>query len=293
LAALGHFLREQRYAFTAVTPATHAQVWHRAPFARSLRDVFGWNVPFAPADFPVSEYLRAAGALEPAARGLVRSAVRYATAGDQLFVHSAYPTLGDDSVFFGPDTYRFLRVIRAFVATRDPGRVVDVGAGSGAGGLCTRAQDLVLADINPSALAAARTNLAINGARATAVHSDILANVDGPIDTVIANPPFMADARGRAYRDGGGRIGTGVACRIVAQALTRLSAGGALLLYTGAPIAAGRDLLAEALGEFHHARVASWSYEEIDPDIFGDELSEPAYDDIERIAAVQLTVTMK
>lgn len=32
------------------------------------------------------------------------------------------------------------------------------------------------------------------------------------------------------------------------------------------------------------------SYEEIDPDIFSDELAEPAYADVERIAAVFLKV---
>ena len=33
-------------------------------------------------------------------------------------------------------------------------------------------------------------------------------------------------------------------------------------------------------------------YEEIDPDVFGEELENPAYAEVERIAAVVLTLTM-
>jgi hypothetical protein len=34
-----------------------------------------------------------------------------------------------------------------------------------------------------------------------------------------------------------------------------------------------------------------WSYAEVDPDVFGEELETPAYADADRIAAVVLTVT--
>ena len=46
-------LKAHDYEFTCVTPATHARVLAR-PFDEppSLRDVFGWNRPFAPADLP-------------------------------------------------------------------------------------------------------------------------------------------------------------------------------------------------------------------------------------------------
>ena len=35
----------------------------------------------------------------------------------------------------------------------------------------------------------------------------------------------------------------------------------------------------------------AWVYREIDPDVFGEQLTEPGYEQVERIAAVALTVT--
>ncbi|HYQ54943.1 MAG TPA: SAM-dependent methyltransferase, partial [Pseudomonas sp.] len=34
----------------------------------------------------------------------------------------------------------------------------------------------------------------------------------------------------------------------------------------------------------------AWVYREVDPDVFGEQLSEPGYERVERIAAVALTV---
>ncbi|MGH8462790.1 MAG: SAM-dependent methyltransferase, partial [Pseudomonas sp.] len=36
-----------------------------------------------------------------------------------------------------------------------------------------------------------------------------------------------------------------------------------------------------------------WRYRELDPDVFGEQLSEPGYQQVERIAAVTLTVTRR
>ena len=44
-----------------------------------------------------------------------KSRVRLATIDDLLFVHSAFPTDPPDAVFFGPDTYRFVRFVRSFL----------------------------------------------------------------------------------------------------------------------------------------------------------------------------------
>jgi hypothetical protein len=38
------------------------------------------------------------------------------------------------------------------------------------------------------------------------------------------------------------------------------------------------------------ARNCDYSYEEIDPDVFGEELEEPPYDCVDRIAVVALTI---
>ncbi len=66
--------------------------------------------------------------------------------------------------------------------------------------------------------------------------------------------------------------------------------GGTLLLYTGAAIVAGDDtFLASISGELQQSDVR-YSYEELDPDVFSEELAKPAYADVERIAAVFLQV---
>jgi hypothetical protein len=57
-------------------------------------------------------------------------------------------------------------------------------------------------------------------------------------------------------------------------------------LYTGAPIVAGVDALhMELIREAGEARCA-FSYEELDPDVFGEELHRPPYSGVDRIAAV-------
>jgi hypothetical protein len=61
-----------------------------------------------------------------------------------------------------------------------------------------------------------------------------------------------------------------------------------MLLYTGSPIIAGEDRLLGALVELAEEADARLRYEELDPDIFGEELEQPAYVEAgaERIAAV-------
>ena len=53
---------------------------------------------------------------------------------------------------------------------------------------------------------------------------------------------------------------------------------------------AGKDTFLESvMPALRHADVA-WDYAEIDPDVFGEELDNPAYVDVDRIAAVALVV---
>ena len=72
--------------------------------------------------------------------------------------------------------------------------------------------------------------------------------------------------------------------------MNRLAPEGRLFLYTGAPIVGGVDLLRAQLETLDRSRVATWRYEEIDPDIFGEQLDEPGYEEVERVAAVLLSV---
>jgi methylase of polypeptide subunit release factors len=299
LVALGRKLRSLGYRFTAVTPTTHRIIYERPNTAPSLQSVFGWNQRFTPADIDAEfvHLLRQANALDQRDGGY-RSAVRFASLEDLVFVHSGFPTHDPESVFFGPDTYRFARLLRASLA--DLGkvsglRVVDVGCGSGAGGIYLSklfdiGTHLVLADINLKALTLSAINAAINDVAATTVLSDVLVGVEGQADIIVANPPYLVDPEQRLYRHGGGTLGVEIAGRIVEQALSRLTIGGRLVLYTGTPIIAGLDVFFQLVHPLLQLHAQHFVYEEIDPDVFGEELTQPAYAKADRIAAVGLTV---
>jgi methylase of polypeptide subunit release factors len=207
-------------------------------------------------------------------------------------VHGAYPTDQADAVFFGPDTYRFCALIAREVTRAR--RLVDVGCGSGAGGIVAspRADRVVLADINDAALAMARVNAALAGLDSVEiVQSDVLAAVDGVVDCVVANPPYLVDAKHRTYRDGGGDFGAALSVRIARESLTRLAPGGTLVLYTGAAVVDGVDTFERDVAPVLVELGAVYTYGEIDPDVFGEELASPAYAAVDRIAAVALRAT--
>jgi SAM-dependent methyltransferase len=297
LEMLGRWLSARNYRFVTVTPATHARVNARAvgEAARSIEDVFGWSRPFHPSLLPreALSLLDAAGALE--SRGdLLASRVRYSTLGADLFVHSAYPTEAADSVFFGPDTYRFASLIASTLSAptaRQPACVVDVGCGSGAGGIAARrtaggASRLVLTDINPAAVRCAKVNAALAGVDAECLEADLFDGIDTPIDLIVANPPYLADPQARLYRNGGGEHGSALSLRIVREGLPRLAPGGRLVLYSGSCIVNGEDRLRSAFERDASAAAAKLCYRELDPDVFGEELARPGYEDVDRIAVV-------
>ncbi|CAO1615189.1 unnamed protein product [Sympodiomycopsis kandeliae] len=66
-----------------------------------------------------------------------------------LYAHSGFPTTSADSVFFGPDTYRFISFLHSALKVIKPARgqgyslALDVGTGAGAGALA-------LAGMNPA-----------------------------------------------------------------------------------------------------------------------------------------------
>lgn len=288
LASLGRALRERGYAFVTPTPETHRRVLARGGPARTLRDVFGWSKPFGPGvlEPELMDWLEAAGALHRH-RGQLKSGVRFSSLGPLLLAHSAYPTTAADAVFFGPDTYRFAAFLRAR-APAEIGLLADVGCGTGAGGLllAPRARSVALLDVSENALRFSRANCELNGLDARTVQSDVLEGLEEPPDLIVANPPYLADPLGRAYRDGGGELGTGLSQRIVEESLERLRPGGRLLLYTATPVVEGEHViwrkLAPLLGK------ARADYAELDPDVFGEELERPAYSQVERIAVVGL-----
>ncbi|WP_112195835.1 class I SAM-dependent methyltransferase [Pseudomonas sp. LG1E9] len=299
---LGRGLKESGYRFITPTPMTHERVFQRlaTPLAMDLRDAFGWSMPFDGALLPEAfcEELQQADVIEKH-DSLWRSAVRWSSLDDLLFVHSAYPTTQSDAVFFGPDSYRFARLIEAHLQQRfEPiKRAVDIGCGAGVGALVVaRARhdaEVLAVDINPRALRLTAVNAELAGlANVVAYHSDVLGSVEGEFDLIVANPPYMNDDRQRAYRHGGGALGEQLSVRIVGESMGRLALGGSLVLYTGvAIVAGGEDPFLAAVKPLLGSHAYGWTYRELDPDVFGEELDKPGYERVERIAVVALTVT--
>jgi methylase of polypeptide subunit release factors len=286
-------LEADDFDFTPPTPATHARVVARAGKRQGhdLRDIFGWSLPFAADALPgaMLAALRDANAVEQAG-GLLKSKLRVARVGSGLFLHSAYPTTSEHSVFLGPDSYRFVRFL--WDELRQPGarRLVDLGAGAGVGAIMASAllpgARITLLDINPQALQLAAINARHAGLDVELVEGEAIDDVEGLVDLVIANPPYIIDEDGRAYRDGGGMHGAEISLEWSVAAAQRLERGGRMLLYTGSAIVDGRDALKQALERDLPALGCSLRYAELDPDVFGEELEKPAYADVDRIAIV-------
>jgi SAM-dependent methyltransferase len=301
LLKLGALLRDEGYTFTTVTPATHERVNRRPENARAqgLRDVLGWSRPFGPGVLsePVVELMDAAGVLVRDGADW-RSRVRFSSYDSELFVHSAFPTTAADAVFLGPDTYRMADAAVSHVEAcdRPVRRVVDIGCGTGAGAIAVAKRvpdaEVIAVDINDNALRFARLNAALAGTGGVRTcHSDLLDGVDGRFDLIISNPPFMIDPAGRAYRDGGGEHGHQLSLAIVDAAADRLRPGGSLVLFSGTGITGGNDPFREAAAQRLDGTGLVWTYREVDPDVYGEELDGPAYAHAERIAVVVLTAT--
>lgn len=295
LLGLAQAVRASGYAFTTPTPASHARVNARPgnEWARDLRGVFGWSRPFREDTIALGllELMRAAGVLAPYPGGY-RSAIRFSTLDGLLFAHSEYPTTQEDAVFFGPDTYRFARAIRQGIPSR-VARAVDIGGGAGPGAVLVARERpgaaVVAVDINETALRMTRVNAALAGVAVEAVESDLLGALDGSFDLIVANPPYLIDPGERTYRHGGGSLGAGLSSEILQSAIDRLAPGGTLLLYTGAAIVDGVDAFAVDAEQRLAGSDLAWTYDEIDPDVFGEELEQGVYAAAERIAAVLLT----
>ena len=290
--ALGELLRwldAHHYDFVAPTPLTHGRALRNgAAGHNALHDLFGWSVGVADVDPALRRLMESADIAVAAPDGL-RSRVRVARLDGRLFVHSAYPTDSADAVFLGPDSYRFARLLRAELADwRGGGTLVDIGTGAGVGavvaGRIARPGRIVATDVNPAALTLAAVNTRHAGCAAELLATGTLP--DRAIDLAVANPPFLVDDGERAYRHGGAMRGCGVALDMATAAMARLTRGGRLVLYTGSPIAGGRDDLRLALTDAAAAAGCSLRYDEIDPDIFGEELERLAYAGVDRIALV-------
>ena len=296
------WLDGQGYRFVTATPGTHTRVVRRADrqAATNIRDVLGWSLPFSPDVIPAElfELLQAADVVERQEDGRFKATVRVSSVRDALFIHSAYPTLAEDSVFLGPDSYRFADLIIAKMGDLGPGsRIMDYAAGAGVGGItATRAAPgaaLTQADINPKALRLAGVNAEFSGLKHREVEATRPSDVGGSFDLIVTHPPFMMDEAGRKYRDGGDLYGARLSLDWTLDAVELLEPNGRLVLHTGVSIVDGRDVFLEQLREKIDPARFDWGYHELDPDIFSEDLDTPPYAEVERIAAVGLWVTRR
>ncbi|HEU0043706.1 methyltransferase [Sphingomonas sp.] len=300
LLELLRFLDSEGYDFVAPTPGTHARVVARPDrqTGETLTDLLGWSLPVSPDAIPtaVIDLLEESDRLTRRSDGLVAATVRVSRVYGALFLHSAYPTTDVDSVFLGPDSYRFADLIMREHGRGPGARILDYGAGAGVGGITAARQveaaRLTLADINPKALFLASINAEHAGIDHRAVEAHSPAGVTGPFDLIVTHPPFMMDEEQRAYRNGGELYGGQLSLDWSLAALGLLAPGGRLILHTGVSIVGGRDVLHDALTRQMPAKF-DWDYHLLDPDIFGDELDRPPYREVERIAAIGLTVTKR
>ncbi|WBH18145.1 methyltransferase [Sphingomonas radiodurans] len=292
-------LRTREYDFLAPTPASHARILARPDrqAGTTVADLLGWSIPCAPAEIPadIIVTLDAAGLLDRRPDGMVKAGVRVSALFGCLFAHSPYPTSAQDSVFLGPDSYRFADYIsRTIAGLPQPARILDYGAGAGVGGIVAASlhgnATLTIADINPKALALAAVNATAAGIDHHTVQASSIAEVDGSFDLIVTHPPFMIDPGRRAYRDGGDLYGGRLSLDWTLAAIQKLAPGGRFVMHTGVSIVGGRDVLRDALREAMPAIGFSHDYRLLDPDIYGDELDTPAYSQVDCLAAIGLCV---
>lgn len=75
-------------------------------------------------------------------------------------------------------------------------RVLEIGTGSGAVGICLASQgfDVTLTDINPIAVECTKYNAEINHINIKAIYSDLFSNINEQYDTIIFNTPLLDKA---------------------------------------------------------------------------------------------------
>jgi precorrin-6B methylase 2 len=304
LLRLGAALQRDSYGFVTISTPSHRRVNGRPgnEAATDLRGVFGWNRPFSDTvpDEEMLALMRDANIVRQQ-EGSRKSALRASTLDGKLYFHSAFPTRDTDAVFFGPDTYRYVQVLHAelaLLASAHVHRAIDIGCGAGPGALTIATlrphAEVWAVDINPKALGLTAVNAELSGAANVRIaHSDLLNGVEGQFDLIASNPPFMMDSDQRTYCHGGGTLGEGLSLDIVTSAASRLAPGGTLVLYTCVAIIQGADPFRERAGVLLEAAGCDWRYREIDPDVFGGELSGAGHERTDRIAAVALVATRR
>lgn len=163
-----------------------------------------------------------------------------------------------------PETELLVEAALERMAPEAAVRAADVGTGSGCIAVTLaleRPWARVLAtDTSAAALGVARANAARLGAAVEFLECDLLAGIEGGLDLVVSNPPYIAEAEyatlAREVREhepraalAAGPEGSEAYARLIPQARERLRPGGWLLLELGySSEAAVRALLGEGWG---------------------------------------------
>jgi hypothetical protein len=176
-------------------------------------------------------------ALDTGGLGLASYRDRYLLAS----LDAAYPASRDPhlALYVGPSSYR---LADALPLGRRIGSALDLCAGPGLQGilLASAADRVVLAELLPAAVEAARFNVALNGLEQNVevVESDLYAGLGRRrFDVIASNPPFVStpgSLTGSLYADGG-PDGMRLLGPILARLPSHLRSGGSALMYLEGP----------------------------------------------------------
>lgn len=147
-----------------------------------------------------------------------------------------------------PETELLVEKALKFVKARPQAKVVDVGTGSGCIALALASErpdlQIVAVDASPDALDVALANRDALKLEVELRQSDLLSAVEGPVDLIVSNPPYIASAEvDRLMPDvrefeprmalDGGPDGLVLIRQLIDQAAARLEAGGGLMFEIG------------------------------------------------------------
>jgi methylase of polypeptide subunit release factors len=224
--------------------------------ARGVEDALGANLVDDLLELEVLH--RRQDALDTGGLALVCYRDRYLLAS----LDASYPTSRDRrlTLYVGPSSYR---LADALPLGRTFGSALDLCAGPGLLGIVlgSAAERVVLAELLPEAVAAARFNVALNGldAKIDVVESDLYARIGRRrFDLVASNPPFVtgpAGTPGAVYADGGAD-GMRLVGPLVAGLPDHLRADGWALVYLEGPGDRERPFFASRLAAASAGRLA-------------------------------------
>ncbi|KAG8926724.1 hypothetical protein FRC02_008716 [Tulasnella sp. 418] len=311
-------LQQKSYQFFCPTPETQEisinkriQLSEKELLtAKSVHDIWGWSIATEESETfhsrELIDQLIAAGVLtrDKSASGVLRPQIRVSClysegAGPNYYVHSSWPTDTVDAVFFGPDSYRYIRYMSSLSRhIPNPSIAIDMCTGAGVGAIHLARMypnaKVYGLDINPKALELASINVAhqMPNNKISLVLSDgfsaVADELRDQVDIVAIDPPFIAGDE-RTYASGG-PTGIELTLRLLTEARDVLRVGGELWAHMAAPITFdGRDKFRESLRTLCGFEVVE--YDVIDVDIFGTDIADPAsYKDIGRLAAIGLVL---